>query len=342
MKEKSKNAAKTRRENENGEFYELAKLLPLPAAITSQLDKASIIRLTSSYLKMRAVFPDVMKEQAEVAGRALASFWVIRCHLWLSQSQLQQGDRDCLLKLLVDPSAMFGPDAARLLQQAWECCCCAREVGLFCCYFLVPKWDGGFCPILDLRGLNNYLHPLRCRMLTVPRVGQAVASGNWFATINLKEVYFEISIWWGHFSFEGKIFEFWVLPFCISLSPWTITHCMDAVLAPMRQREIIILTPERQQAFAACLPAVFSGRIHLVGLMAAMVQMVPLALLHMQPVQQCLLSLGLHPQGSHQTEVVVSWRLHSAISWWRDPATIARGSTLGLSLALWGALWVYH
>ncbi|KAG7516871.1 single-minded-like 2-like [Solea senegalensis] len=58
MKEKCKNAAKTRREKENGEFYELAKLLPLPGAITSQLDKASIIRLTSSYLKMRAVFPD--------------------------------------------------------------------------------------------------------------------------------------------------------------------------------------------------------------------------------------------------------------------------------------------
>ncbi|XP_070774007.1 single-minded homolog 2-like [Enoplosus armatus] len=58
MREKCKNAAKTRREKENGEFYELAKLLPLPAAITSQLDKASIIRLTSSYLKMRAVFPD--------------------------------------------------------------------------------------------------------------------------------------------------------------------------------------------------------------------------------------------------------------------------------------------
>lgn len=31
----------------------MAKLLPLPAAITSQLDKASIIRLTISYLKMR-------------------------------------------------------------------------------------------------------------------------------------------------------------------------------------------------------------------------------------------------------------------------------------------------
>ncbi|XP_016413219.1 single-minded homolog 2 [Sinocyclocheilus rhinocerous] len=62
MKDKSKNAAKTRREKENGELNELAKLLPLPSAITSQLDKASIIRLTSSYLKMRAVFPDGLGE----------------------------------------------------------------------------------------------------------------------------------------------------------------------------------------------------------------------------------------------------------------------------------------
>ncbi|OWK56552.1 Single-minded 2 [Lonchura striata] len=68
MKEKSKNAAKTRREKENGEFYELAKLLPLPSAITSQLDKASIIRLTTSYLKMRAVFPEVQTLQGTSSG----------------------------------------------------------------------------------------------------------------------------------------------------------------------------------------------------------------------------------------------------------------------------------
>ena len=58
MKEKSKNAARTRREKENAEFAELSKLLPLPTAITAQLDKASVIRLTTSYLKMRDVFPD--------------------------------------------------------------------------------------------------------------------------------------------------------------------------------------------------------------------------------------------------------------------------------------------
>lgn len=58
MKEKSKTAARTRREKENTEFSELGKLLPLPTVITQQLDKASVIRLTTSYLKMRQVFPD--------------------------------------------------------------------------------------------------------------------------------------------------------------------------------------------------------------------------------------------------------------------------------------------
>ena len=61
MKDKSKNAARNRREKENSEFFELGKLLPLPAAITSQLDKASVIRLTTSYLRMREVFPDGKK-----------------------------------------------------------------------------------------------------------------------------------------------------------------------------------------------------------------------------------------------------------------------------------------
>ncbi|CAG7824011.1 unnamed protein product, partial [Allacma fusca] len=52
-KEKSRDAARSRRGKENYEFYELAKMLPLPAAITSQLDKASIIRLTISYLRLK-------------------------------------------------------------------------------------------------------------------------------------------------------------------------------------------------------------------------------------------------------------------------------------------------
>ena len=80
------------------------------------------LRLASSCLS------SVMKEQAEAAGCALASFLVVRRHLWLSQSQLQQGDRDCLLKVPMEPTVMFGPHATALIQQAQESCRCVKEV----------------------------------------------------------------------------------------------------------------------------------------------------------------------------------------------------------------------
>uniref|UniRef100_A0A8C6NZI0 Hypoxia-inducible factor 1-alpha n=1 Tax=Nothobranchius furzeri TaxID=105023 RepID=A0A8C6NZI0_NOTFU len=52
-KEKSRDAARCRRGKESEVFYELAKQLPLPHSTSSSLDKASIMRLTISYLRMR-------------------------------------------------------------------------------------------------------------------------------------------------------------------------------------------------------------------------------------------------------------------------------------------------
>ncbi len=51
-------------------------------------------------------------------------------------------------------------------------------------YFLVLKRDGICGPVSDLRGLNKFLRPLKCKMLTVPRVKQAVAVRDLFATVD--------------------------------------------------------------------------------------------------------------------------------------------------------------
>lgn len=52
-KEKSRDAARCRRGKESEVFYQLAQELPLPHSVSSSLDKASIMRLTISYLRMR-------------------------------------------------------------------------------------------------------------------------------------------------------------------------------------------------------------------------------------------------------------------------------------------------
>ncbi|XP_063296499.1 hypoxia-inducible factor 1-alpha [Pelobates fuscus] len=52
-KEKSRDAARCRRGKESEVFYELSHQLPLPHNVSSHLDKASIMRLTISYLRIR-------------------------------------------------------------------------------------------------------------------------------------------------------------------------------------------------------------------------------------------------------------------------------------------------
>ncbi|OAF64976.1 hypothetical protein A3Q56_07308 [Intoshia linei] len=52
-KEKSRNAARNRRNKENYEFEALAKIIPIPFEISSQLDKASIVRLIISLMKLK-------------------------------------------------------------------------------------------------------------------------------------------------------------------------------------------------------------------------------------------------------------------------------------------------
>ena len=55
-KEKSRDAARNRRSKENHEFCELAHLLPFSDETSTQLDKASIIRLTVSYVQLQRIF----------------------------------------------------------------------------------------------------------------------------------------------------------------------------------------------------------------------------------------------------------------------------------------------
>lgn len=54
-KEKSRDAARCRRSRETEIFTDLAQALPMPHTTISQLDKASIMRLAISYLKVRSL-----------------------------------------------------------------------------------------------------------------------------------------------------------------------------------------------------------------------------------------------------------------------------------------------
>ncbi len=118
--------------------------------------------------------------------------------------------------------------------------------GFYSPYFIVPKKSSGLRPILDLRVLNRALHRLPFKMLTPKRIFGCVRPQDWFAAIDLKDAYFHVSILLRHrpflrFAFEGRAYQYKVLPFGLSLSPRVFTKVAEAALVPLREQGVRIL-----------------------------------------------------------------------------------------------------
>lgn len=121
-----------------------------------------------------------------------------------------------------------------------------QQAGFYSTYFLIPKKDGGLRPILDLRPLNVYLKRLPFKMLHTRHILEAIEPGEWFTTVDLKDAYFHVPICKDHwkflrFAFQGRAYEFRVLPFGLSLSPRVFTRVVAAALAPLQERGLKIL-----------------------------------------------------------------------------------------------------
>ena len=82
-------------------------------------------------------------------------------------------------------------------------------------------------------------------MLTAKSLTRSIRPGDWFTSIDLKDAYFHIPIYPPHrkflrFGFQGKVYEYMVLPFGMSLSPRVFVRCTETALAPLRQQGIRI------------------------------------------------------------------------------------------------------
>ncbi|XP_028297420.1 LOW QUALITY PROTEIN: uncharacterized protein LOC114459327 [Gouania willdenowi] len=119
--------------------------------------------------------------------------------------------------------------------------------GFYSNYFLLPKKEGGFRPILDLRGLNWFLKVLPFHMLCVADVLRTVSAGDWLVTVDLKDAYFHVPIAPHHrpflrFMFMDKVYQFRFLPFGLSLAPRIFTRCVAAAVSPLQASGVSILS----------------------------------------------------------------------------------------------------
>ena len=158
------------------------------------------------------------------------------------------------LSLVLFPMYRAGSPRAQALRQEVEAMLAkgALEIardpgpGFYSRLFLVEKATGGSRPVIDLSHLNDFVQLTPFKMETVALVLLSVREGDFLASLDLKDAYFQIPIHGSsrkllRFMSEGTVYQFKALCFGLSTAPQVFTRVFAAVSAWAHSRGIRLL-----------------------------------------------------------------------------------------------------
>ena len=114
--------------------------------------------------------------------------------------------------------------------------------GFYSRLFLVEKATGGWRPVIDLSHLNDFVQLTPFKMEAVASVLLSVREGDFLASLDLKDAYFQIPIHGSsrkllRFMSEGTVCQFRALCFGLSTGPQVFTRVFAAVSAWAHSRD---------------------------------------------------------------------------------------------------------
>ena len=116
-----------------------------------------------------------------------------------------------------------------------------RTLGIYSPIFLVPKRDGGWHPVINLRHLNSFLRVEHFKMENLMSLHGLLQKGNLMVKVDLKDAYLTVPIHhqdrkFLRFSWEQEVFQFRSLPFGLASAPQTFTKLLRPLLALLRSQ----------------------------------------------------------------------------------------------------------
>ena len=108
--------------------------------------------------------------------------------------------------------------------------------GFYSRLFLVEKASGSWRPVIDLSHLNDFVQLTSFKMETVASVLLSLREGDFLASLDLKDAYFQIPIHRSsrkllRFMSEGAVYQFRALCFGLSSAPQVFTRAFTVVSA---------------------------------------------------------------------------------------------------------------
>ena len=118
--------------------------------------------------------------------------------------------------------------------------------GFYSHLFLMEKASGGWRPVIDLSPFNEFVQQTPFKMETATSVLLSVRKGDFLASIDLKDAYFQIPVHvssrkWLCFVSNVTVHQFKVLCFGLSTVPQVFTRVFATVLAWAHAREVRVL-----------------------------------------------------------------------------------------------------
>ena len=109
--------------------------------------------------------------------------------------------------------------------------------------FIVPKANGKFRPVINLRYLNEYIHYDHFKQETFSMVLDLLQKGDFMTSVDLQDAYFSIPIHiddqkYLKFSWNGVLYKFVCVCFGIKSAPFLFTKLLKPVYARFRQQNM--------------------------------------------------------------------------------------------------------
>ena len=120
------------------------------------------------------------------------------------------------------------------------------EEGFVSLVFLVPKSDGSWRTMINLRALNRFVAAPHFKMESVRTAKGIIQRGDWMAKLDLKDAYLAVPIDSQHqkflkFRWNSQTWQFRALPFGLNSSPQVFTKLLKPVVAVLRKLGIRLI-----------------------------------------------------------------------------------------------------
>ena len=119
------------------------------------------------------------------------------------------------------------------------------KVAFHSTFFLTPKKNGEWRPILNLKRLNKFIQPPPFKTESLAAVLPELRNNWWAVTLDLKDAYLHVAIHhssrrWLGFAYDNQTYRFKCLPFGLSTAPRTFTRVVKVIAEHFRKQGMFI------------------------------------------------------------------------------------------------------